>query len=167
MSSEPSAVKHIKQKHRLIQKALQLLSQASEDASSPEARPDFQVLRERLLQLKDMLRREHYATRNGIVSLLIAHRCPAMQPVLDRLRREHNQGVLLVRALIDALEVCESTGMRHGSSFDAAIKSCREIHHGRIQVEQSYVLPVAMDYLSKADWLAIDLSLSVRSYSGE
>jgi hypothetical protein len=66
--------------------------------------------------------------------------------------------VLLVRALIVKLEGWESTGELHGAGFHAALRTCREIYDGCMQVEENYVLPVAMDYLSESDWVAIDLS---------
>lgn len=160
MSSEPRAVKRIKQEHRLLEAALQLLCQASEDASLLDAHSNFQLLRERLFQLEDTLGREHHVIEDEILFPLIAERCPALQPVLARLQTEHDQGVLSVQLLMDKLEDWESMGGRHVKAFNATLQTYAEAYRGHMQVEENYVLPVAMDYLSDSDWLILDLALS-------
>jgi len=57
-----------------------------------------------------------------------------------------------VRELEHALTAWELMGEVHRESFQLLLHTHSTVYLGHMEVEESYVLPVAADYLSPADW---------------
>ncbi|MDS0859648.1 hypothetical protein NUV25_18240 [Burkholderia pseudomultivorans] len=156
MPSEPNAIRRVKEENRLLASALQRISEESRAAISARARPGFEVVPTLLSGLKE--------NRSKVALFsVIAWRCPALRPVLERLRSEHERCALLVLSIVEMLGIWESTGVKNDADIREAIYACRETYDCSVQVEESYVLPVSMDYLTESDWAAVDLMHSHRA----
>ena len=82
----------------------------------------------------------------------IRERCPALRPVLDRLEAEHDRAASAIRDLEHALTAWELMGDSRRESFELLLHTYTSGYLGHMEVEESYILPVAVDYLSPADW---------------
>jgi hemerythrin-like domain-containing protein len=72
--------------------------------------------------------------------------------VLDRLEAEHERGESAVRELERALTAWEVMGEVRRESFELLLRTHVDVYLGHMEVEENYVLPVAVDHLSPADW---------------
>src|SRR5205085_12658633 len=90
----------------------------------------------------------------------IRERCPPLVPVLDRLEAEHQRGEAEVRHLEHALAAFELLGDSRRTAFEEAANRFVAGYLGHLEVEEQYILPVAEQYLSEADWAELDAAFS-------
>ncbi|MGQ2999415.1 hemerythrin domain-containing protein [Variovorax sp.] len=149
---QPSAVQLILEDHQALATVLRALGDSVEQARRSARRPDFDELRAMLFYLDEMPARMHHASESELLFPKIRERCPALRPVLARLEAEHERGESSVRELEHALTAWELMGEVHRESFQLLLQTHATVYLGHMEVEESYVLPVAADYLSPADW---------------
>lgn len=149
---QPSAVQLILEDHQALATVLRALGDSVEQARRSARRPDFDELRAMLFYLDEMPARMHHASESELLFPKIRERCPALRPVLARLEAEHERGESSVRELEHALTAWELMGEVHRESFQLLLHAHSTVYLGHMEVEESYVLPVAADYLSPADW---------------
>lgn len=149
---QPSAVQLILEDHQALATVLRALGDSVEQARRSARRPDFDELRAMLFYLDEMPARMHHASESELLFPKIRERCPALRPVLARLEAEHERGESSVRELEHALTAWELMGEVHRESFQLLLHTHSAGYLGHMEVEESYVLPVAADYLSPADW---------------
>ncbi|VTU40473.1 hypothetical protein H4CHR_05193 [Variovorax sp. PBS-H4] len=149
---QPPAIQLIVEDHQALATVLRALCAAVERAGRSGRAPDFGDLRAMLFYLDEMPARVHHASESELLFPRIRERCPALRPVLDRLEAEHERGESAVRELGHALTAWEVMGEVHRESFELLLKTHADTYLGHMEVEESYVLPVAVDFLSPADW---------------
>ena len=106
-----------------------------------------------LFYMDEMPARLHHAAEEQLLFPRIRERCPPLRPVLDRLEAEHARGESTVQSLERALTAWEVMGDERREAFELLLRGYVEGYLGHMEVEENYVLPVAQDYLSEADWL--------------
>lgn len=158
-SMQPPAIQLIVEDHQALATVLHALRDAVERAGKSGQTPDFDGLRAMLFYLDEMPTRVHHASESELLFPLIRERCPALCPVLDRLEAEHARGESSVRELEHALTAWELMGDARRESFELLVQTHASAYLGHMEVEESYVLPVAADYLSPADWRALAAAL--------
>jgi hemerythrin-like domain-containing protein len=149
---QPHAIQLIVEDHKALATVLRALRDAVERTGRPGSAPDFDELRAMLFYLDEMPARVHHASESELLFPRIGERCPALRPVLDRLEAEHERGESAVRELERALIAWEVMGEVHRESFELLLQTHVNVYLGHMEVEESYVLPVAVDFLSPADW---------------
>lgn len=164
--TEPDAVRRIRQEHRRLMMAVEALRRSTKEAHRLAASPDFGKLRAQLVQRLEVPVRENQASENNIFFPLIAARCPVLVPVLKRLQADHARGELNVRELKQALAAWEAAGAERGEGFDFLLQAFSATYLGHMEVEEQYVIPVAMDYLSPSDWEQLEMALSELDVKG-
>lgn len=153
---QPFAVTLIMQEHRAIGLVLRALREEVVRARRTHRRPDFDALRTMLFYLDEMPTRLHHAGEDELLFPRIRERCPALMPVLDRLATEHVRGETAVRELERGLMGWKLMGEARRESFELQMAAYAEGYAGHMEVEERYVLPVALDYLAAADWLELE-----------
>ena len=156
------AIRLILEEHRALTTVLRALRPATERAGRPRAEPDFDQLRAMLFYLDDVPARLHHASESELLFPRIRERCPALRPVLDRLEGEHERGDSAVRELEHGLTAWQVMGDSRRESFRMLVHAHTTTYLGHIEVEERYVLPVADDFLSAADWRELDEGLRGR-----
>jgi hemerythrin-like domain-containing protein len=146
----------ILEEHRALATELWALRARVDDARKSSGQPDFDGLRTMLFYLDEMPARVHHANESELLFPRIRERCPALRPVLDRLEAEHCRGEASVRDLEHALAAWEVMGDERREAFDLMLNAYADSYLGHMEVEESYILPVAMDYLSVEDWLELE-----------
>lgn len=150
------AIQLILEEHQALATVIRALRQAVDRARSVDAPPDFEAMRAMLFYLDEVPARVHHVTESELLFPRIRERCPALRPVLDRLEAEHGHEETSVRELELALGAWQVMGDERREAFDLMLHAYAEGYLGHIQVEEDYVLPVAMDYLSMADWRELE-----------
>ncbi len=156
MPMQPAAIQLIVEEHRALATVMRALRQAVDHARTAGGPPDFEAMRAMLFYLDEVPARVHHANESELLFPRIRERCPALRPVLDRLEAEHGRGESSVRELEHALGAWQVMGAERLEAFDLLLHAYAEGYLGHMQVEESYVLPVAMDFLSEADWRELD-----------
>jgi hemerythrin-like domain-containing protein len=146
------AITLIQEEHAALGSVLRALRD-SVDASRAKGRPpDFEMLRAMLFYMDEMPARLHHAVEEELLFPRIRERCPPLRPVLDRLEAEHGRGEVAVQDLERALTAWELMGDERREAFELPLGVYVKGYLGHMEVEENYVLPVAQDYLSAADW---------------
>lgn len=125
-------------------------------------RPDFDDLREMLFYLDDVSARARHADECELLFPRIRERCPVLRPVLDRLEAERERSENAVRELEHALTAWQLMGDSRREDFRALARGFANGLLGHLEVAKNYVLSVAGDFLSPADWHAVDEGLRRR-----
>ncbi|MBT2323093.1 hemerythrin domain-containing protein [Variovorax paradoxus] len=149
---QPPAIQLIVEDHQALATVLRALRDAVERTGRSGHAPDFDELRAMLFYLDEMPARVHHASESELLFPRIRERCPALRPVLDRLEAEHERGESAVRELERALTAWEVMGEVRRESFELLLRTHVDVYLGHMEVEENYVLPVAVDHLSPADW---------------
>jgi hemerythrin-like domain-containing protein len=157
---QPPAVTLIIEEHRALATVLRGLRQSVDKAHKSGEPPDFDELRTMLFYMDEMAARVHHANESELLFPLIRERCPALWPVLDRLLAEHGRGESAVRDLEHSLMAWQVMGDERREAFELMLGAYIEGYLGHMEVEESYVLPVAMDYLSAEDWSELDAAFT-------
>ena len=155
-----SALKIILDEHVALSRVLRALRETVANARGPGVPPDFERLRTLLFYMDEMPARLHHTAEEQVLFPRIRERCPALRPVLDRLEAEHGRGETTVQGLQRALTAWEIMGDERREAFELPLRVFVEGYLGHMQVEENYVLSVAQDYLSEADWLDLHAALT-------
>lgn len=152
------AIQLILEEHRALATVLRALRHAVDTGGAC----DFERLRAMLFYLDEVPARVHHATESELLFPRIRERCPALRPVLDRLEAEHEHGGTDVRELERGLTAWQLMGEGRRDHFRSLVHTFTRVYLGHIEVEENYILPVAGDYLSAADWRELDDALRRR-----
>jgi hemerythrin-like domain-containing protein len=153
------AIQLILEEHRALATVLVALRQTVDACCGCGASPDFDGLRAMLFYLDEVPARVHHATESELLFPRIRERCPALRPVLDRLEAEHQRGETDVGELERCLTAWQLMGDGRRDHFQSLVLNFTRVYLGHMEVEENYVLPVADDYLSAADWRELDDAL--------
>ena len=148
-------IRLILEEHRALATVLRALRVAADHGGSP----DFDRLRAMLFYLDDVPARVHHVTESEFLFPRIRERCPALRPVLDRLEAEHERGESAVRDLEHAVTAWQLMGDASRESFRLLAQAFTTTYLGHMEVEENYVLPVAGEFLTAADWRELDEEL--------
>lgn len=154
------ALKIILDDHAALSRVLRALRKTVTSARRPRVPPDFERLRTLLFYMDEMPARVHHTAEQEVLFPRIRERCPALRPVLDRLEAEHGRGEATVQGLQRALTAWEVMGDERRETFELPLRVFVEGYLGHMEVEENYVLSVAQDYLSEADWLDLHAALT-------
>lgn len=159
---QPPALALILQDHQALAQVLRALRDAVDQAGKSGLPPDFEALRAMLFYLDEVPSRLHHASEGELLFPRIRERCPALRPVLDRLEADHERGESSIRELEHALTAWQLMGDARRESFELLLRTYANVYLGHMEVEESYVLPVAIDYLSPADWRELEEALTLQ-----
>ena len=153
------ALSLILEEHRALATVLLALRHAVDACCASGATPDFEGLRAMLFYLDEVPARVHHATESELLSPPSRERSPALRPVLDRLEAEQERGGADVREMERGLTAWQLMGDGRRAHFQHLVHNFTQVYLGHMEVEENYVLPVAGDYLSAADWRELDDAL--------
>lgn len=151
-----SALHVIRDEHHALSamlRSLSLLVRRSHAAGSP---PDFALLRAMLFYVDEFPERLHHPKESTLLFPLLRRRCPQLVPVLDRLDAEHAQGEQAIRELEHALLAYEVLGPARREAFEQALARYVAHYLEHMALEESQVLPAALQALADAEWQALD-----------
>lgn len=153
---QPFVLTLIVREHRALGTVLRALDAQMTLARRPGCKPDFEALRAMLFYMDEVPTRVHHASEGELLFPRIRARCPALSPVLARLEAEHARGESTVRELEHGLAAWELMGEARREAFELQLQAYADGYTGHMEVEERYVMPVALDYLAPEDWLELE-----------
>jgi len=157
------ALEIIRDEHEALASVLRALGDTAESSRRTGVPPDFEFLRAMLFYMDEMPARRHHAAEEQLLFPTIRERCPPLRPVLDRLEAEHARSESTVQSLERALTAWQVMGNERRESFELLLRAYVAGYLGHMEVEENYVLPVAQEYLSEADWSHLHSALARQS----
>ncbi len=126
------------------------------DALHREAwRPDFDLLFPILHFVESFPATFHHPKEEDYLFKAVRLRSPDSGPILDELCNDHAEALDLISELRDSLETYVGRPAARGWFHDAAKKYARH-EREHMRREERTVLPLALQVLSKEDWVEID-----------
>jgi hemerythrin-like domain-containing protein len=159
---QPLTIKLIIAEHRAMGTVLGMLRHAVKSAGTSGQAFDFNEVRAMLFYLDEMPAKVHHVTESELLFPRIRKRCHPLRPVLDRLQSEHDRGELAVRNLENSLVTWQVMGDTHREVFELMLNGYIDNYLGHMDVEERYVLPVAMEYLTKSDWQELNDAFKIQ-----
>ena len=125
---------------------------------TPEA--FFDVLRAMLFYIDEFPERLHHPKESQLLFPQVLARAPQLKATLDRLERDHAHGEAAVRELQHLLLAWELLGESRRSAFELATLRYLDFYLLHMKLEETEVLPAAVQHLSAQDWVALDLAFA-------
>lgn len=150
----------IHEEHQALAAMLQSMSMLVAQAGRDRAAPPFDVLRAMLLYVDEFPEQRHHPKESRLLFPKLRSRVPAIEPVLDRLEREHLDGEHAIRALEHALLAYEVLGEPRRAAFEQALQRYKQSYLEHMATEEREVLPLARRHLSEADWAELDAAFA-------
>lgn len=148
--------------HARVKALLQGLAAEADRAAKEDRSADLRLVRAALREL-EVLDIPHHQRESRVLFPRIRQRCPPLAPVLDRLEREHARMEPMYRDLVAALDKVGAGDAARHPALGHQVKLFVEAGLGHMSVEESYIMPVATDFLTPQDFL--DLSKAVAALS--
>ena len=150
------SIRIIQDEHRSLAAVLNGMLFLVHEIRDKGARPDFNLFGAMLYYLDAVPERFHHPKEERYLFWLLRIRHPGATPVLDRLKREHQENAERIRTLEQALVHYQQGGEREFASFLAAVEAYAALQSEHMRIEENEVLPLAATHLTASDWEAID-----------
>ncbi|MBQ0961254.1 hemerythrin domain-containing protein [Ideonella sp. 4Y11] len=157
---KPLSLTIMKDEHQALAamlKSLPLLLAQSRREGRP---PDFALVRAMLFYIDEFPERLHHTKESELLFPKLRERVPALKDTLDRLDRDHEFGERAVRDLAHLLLAYEVMGEPRRAAFEQAVDRYIDNYLRHMAVEESEVLPAALEHLSAEDWAALDAAFA-------
>ncbi len=155
-TNRPLTLQVIRDEHRALAAMLRSLPLLLAELRRRQAQPDFAALRAMLFYLDEFPERLHHPKESSLLFPKLRARAPEIRCVLDRLDEDHLRGERAIRDLEHALLAFEIMGESRREAFE---QLCERYVHGylqHMQVEETQVLPLALQHLNAEDWAELD-----------
>lgn len=155
-TTRPLTLQVIRDEHRALAAMLRSLPLLLAELRRRQAQPDFAALRAMLFYLDEFPERLHHPKESSLLFPKLRARAPEIRSVLDRLDEDHLRGERAIRDLEHALLAFEIMGESRREAFE---QLCERYVHGylqHMQVEETQVLPLALQHLNADDWAELD-----------
>jgi hemerythrin-like domain-containing protein len=146
----------IESEHRSISAVLGGLGHFVDLGLADKPMPDAQVFRAMLQYLDLFAERMHHPKEDLHLFSALKRRTHEADDVLDRLERDHHQGVTAIRALEQAFLRYEEGGERFFKDFARKVQDYVRFYHEHMRAEEESIFPVADRVLTDDDWRGID-----------
>ncbi len=150
----------IHDEHQALAAMLRSMSLMMAQSHRKSELPDFGVLRAMLFYVDEFPERQHHPKESQLLFPRVRERCPELAATLDRLEAEHHQGEAAIRTLEHALLAYEVLGASRRQAFDIALERYVDGYLHHMRVEESAILPAAVQHLTEADWAALDAAFA-------
>ncbi|MBX3622763.1 MAG: hemerythrin domain-containing protein [Rhizobacter sp.] len=128
--------------------------------------PDFGVLRAMLFYVDEFPERLHHTKETELLFPMLRAHGAEIDPVLDRLDRDHAHGEHAIRNVEHELlgfEMMGETeqGPARRERFETAMNKYIDFYLDHMHVEEATVLPMAERVLTPAEWLQLDAAFEL------
>ena len=150
----------IHDEHQALAAMLRSMRLMVSQSHSRDTTPDFAVLRAMLFYVDEFPERLHHPKESQLLFPRVRERCPQLAATLDSLEADHHQGEAAIRALQHALLAYEVLGASRRQAFDDALERYVDGYLRHMRVEESEILPAAIQQLTNGDWAALDAAFA-------
>ena len=146
----------IEEEHRSLAAVLHGMLYVVREIRYMGMQPDFVLLEAMVHYIDAFQERFHHPKEDAYLFKLLGSRYPGAEPLLDRLKHEHESGAVKLRELQRALTRYRDGGSAEFPAFAALVAAYATFHWGHMRLEENDLLPLAERHLTDADWDAID-----------
>ncbi|HET8744831.1 MAG TPA: hemerythrin domain-containing protein [Ramlibacter sp.] len=150
------ALQIIRDEHAAVAAVLRSLLQMIEHSPDEEPARFFDVMRAMLFYIDEFPERRHHPKESDLLFPKVARVAPQLMPVIRRLEDDHLAGESRVRELQHRLLGWELLGDSRRESFQQAARDYADFYLAHMRIEETEILPTAVQLLSPADWAELD-----------
>jgi hemerythrin-like domain-containing protein len=150
------AIQMIEDEHRSLASVLHALLDLVHEIRDRGAAPNFELFGAMIHYIDTFPERYHHPKESDYLFPLVCMRHPAAAPLIERLDDEHMLGAQRVRTLKETLTGYSNGGASEFGPFLAAVESYADLEWRHMSREESELLPLARQYLTRGDWQEID-----------
>lgn len=150
------ALQIIRDEHAAVAAVLRSLLQMMERVPDDDPERFFDVLRAMLFYIDEFPERRHHPKESQLLFPMVLRMAPQLEPVIHRLDEDHVQGERRVREVQHLLLAWELLGDSRREPCQQAARAYVDFYLSHMRVEETEVLPCAMQVLSAADWAQLD-----------
>ena len=153
-------LKVIREEHGTLAAILRSLRMLAERGPGKEAGTFFDAMRAMLFYIDEFPERQHHPKETELLFPPIAQRAPEVAEAIARLDREHAGGEAAVRELGHLLLAWELMGESRRATFVEALDRYITFYLEHMRLEETVVLPAALQHLTDEDWAAMDAAFA-------
>lgn len=157
---KPLSLTIMKDEHQALAAMLRSLPLLLAQARRDHKAPDFAVVRAMLFYIDEFPERLHHTKESQLLFPKLRAKVPALRPLLDKLDGDHEWGERSVRELEHLLLAYEVMGEPRRAAFEQAVERYVENYLKHMALEESEVLPAALQHLGAQDWAELDAAFA-------
>ncbi|UCE31711.1 MAG: hemerythrin domain-containing protein [Burkholderiales bacterium] len=150
------ALEVIKSEHRTLAAVLHAMQHLVNEIRSGRIEPNFELFAAILRYIDAFPEKLHHPKEDEYLYRRMRERSHDADAVLDRLQREHVEGVRLIRALEHALVRYQAGGDQAFPDFARRVDEYVEFNWKHMRTEEDQAMPAALAVLGDEDWAEID-----------
>lgn len=154
------SVRIIRDEHAALASMLRSLELMVERGPGDEPESFFDVMRAMLFYIDEFPTRLHHPKESELLFPRVAGLAPETQALIARLETDHANGEREVRELQHLLLAWELVGSERRPAFTAAATQYLEFSREHMRLEETVILPTALQVLSAADWKELDVAFA-------
>ncbi|MGB6100359.1 MAG: hemerythrin domain-containing protein [Comamonas sp.] len=158
---EFAALRIIREEHSSIAAVLRSLRMMLQRGPGNDPQPFFDAMRVMLFYIDEVPEQDHHPKESQFLFAPLLKRAPEHVPMLERLEREHINGERTVRELQHQLLAWELMGEGRRAAFSEALTSYVTFYLEHMQLEETLILPAAINVFTAEDWATIDNAFMV------
>lgn len=151
-----AALQIIIDEHVAVAAVLRSLLPLVDEGPGDEPGRFFDVLRAMLFYIDEFPEKRHHPNESNLLFPKVARRAPRLMPVIQKLEADHISGENRIRELQHQLLAWELLGEARRRDFVENLKDYIRFYLDHMRVEETQVLPVAVEVLLEDDWAELD-----------
>lgn len=131
----------------------------------PDKEPElfFDILRAMLFYIDEVPEKQHHPKETELFFPFVSKKSSKCAEAVDRLNKEHQKGESSIRELQHLLLAWEIMGDSRRLAFETSAKHYVDFYKEHMHLEESVVIPEALEVLSSQDWKSIDSEFVLNS----
>ena len=151
------------EEHSALTAMLRSLSLMVRRGPEPQRDNFFNVLRAMLFYIDEFPERLHHPKESELLFPPVLQRNPDLAPVIAQLENDHVREEHQVRELQHLLLAWELLGDSRRNAFERALEEFLQFYLEHMRLEETEVLPAALQVLTPDDWKALDDAFSTNA----
>jgi hemerythrin-like domain-containing protein len=154
------SVRIIREEHAAVAQMLRSLELMVERGPDNDLEGFCDVMRAMLFYIDEFPTRMHHPKESELLFPRVARLAPQTAELIERLERDHVNGEAAVRELQHLLLAWELVGDVRRPAFTAAAKQYLAFYHEHIRLEETVILPAALDLFAESDWAEMNAAFA-------
>ena len=154
------SLRTIREEHASLAAVLHSLRLMLDQGPGDQPAAFFDVMRAMLFYIDEFPERQHHPKESQWLFPKVAERSPQAAEAIAQLQRDHEGGEAAVRELQHLLLGWELMGDARREAFALALERYIPFYMEHMRLEETVVLPAALQYLTDEDWAAMDAAFA-------
>ena len=154
------SVRIVREEHAAVAQMLRSLELMVERGPDNDLEGFCDVMRAMLFYIDEFPTRMHHPKESELLFPRVARLAPQAAELIERLERDHVNGEAAVRELQHLLLAWELVGDVRRPAFTAAAKQYLAFYHEHIRLEETVILPAALELFAESDWAEMNAAFA-------